>query len=371
MLDSFTDLTAAPPAIWSADDERLECVQVRDETYDVRTFVLRAVEPRTFRYRPGQYMTYTLPVDAQAGAEIRRCYTISTTPTRPDTLSITVKRVPGGPASNWLHDHLQPGMTLAAQGPYGEFSCYITSEQKTPLLFLSAGSGITPLMSMARAFHDLGRDVDLTFVHAARTPADIIFAEELSMMARNLPHFNLAVVCEQRGRASTYAGMLGRVTLLLLQSQVADFVDRDIYCCGPAPFMEAMRTLLQAAGYDMRRYREESFNFETLLDNTPQVGPLAPDAVAPPVTASYEVRFAKRGDVFRCAADHTILQAAQAAGLRVPFSCAQGICGTCRTVKVSGTVEMNDNGGLRPREIKQGWILPCCSKPTSDVVLDR
>jgi ferredoxin-NADP reductase len=259
-------------------------------------------------------------------------------------------------------------MRLSAQGPGGEFSCFGTPEVAAPLLFLSAGSGITPLMSMARAFHDLGHDVDLHFLHAARTPADVIFAEELGLMARNMPGFNLGLICEQRGKVSTYAGMLGRINLLRLQSQVPDFAGRAIYCCGPTPFMAAMRDMLLSAGYDMRRYREESFNFETLsADAAVPAGEAAAEAAA----QSFEVRFAKRGDIFRCAADQTILQAAQAVGLRVPYSCAQGICGTCRTVKTSGEVVMNDNGGLRPREIRQGWILPCCSKPTSDLVLDR
>jgi ferredoxin-NADP reductase len=354
------------PPPWSADDEWLECVQMFDETHDVRTFVLRATEPRSFRFRSGQYMTYGLQT---ADGEIQRCYTIASAPTRPDRLHITCKRVPGGPSSNWLHEHLRPGVRLAARGPGGDFSCFGHADRpagSVPLLFLSGGSGITPLMSMARTFHDLGQDIDLVFVHAARTPADVIFGGELAVIAQHLPRFRVGIICEQRGKVAAYAGMLGRLNLGLLQATVPDFLQRDVYCCGPAPFMAAARSMLTAAGFDMARYREESFSFESVADAAPVLPPASTEAAL-----DFEVRFAKRGDVFRCSSEQTVLQAASAAGLRVPFSCSQGLCGTCRTLKISGEVEMNDQGGLRPREIRQGWVLPCCSRPKSDLVLDR
>jgi ferredoxin-NADP reductase len=372
-----TALATAAAAVWGDDDEWLRCVQVRQETHDVRSFVFRAESPRSFRYRPGQYITLGLPL---AGGTIYRCYTLASSPTRPDTVSITVKRVPGGPSSNWLHDEMKPGMRLAVHGPGGAFSCFGAAGEPpakgtAPLLFLSGGSGITPLMSMARAFHDLGHDADIVFVHAARTPRDIVFAEELALMARMQPRFRLAVVCEQRGDVPGYAGHLGRLSLPMLQSMAPDFLQRDTYCCGPAPFMAAVRAMLPAGGYDMAKYREESFAFETL--ETAPVPATAlnghAQATTPEITPtpSFEIRLAKLGDVFRCSGEQTVLEAATAAGVRMPSSCRSGMCGTCRTVKVSGEVEMQHNGGLRPREVKQGWFLPCCSRPLSDLVLDR
>jgi glycine betaine catabolism B len=368
---AWPDVSAAAPAPWSADDEWVRCVQVRQETHDVRSFIFRAETQRSFRYRPGQHITLSLPIGAEGA---RRCYTLASSPTRPDAISITVKRMPGGPVSNWLHDNMRPGMRLSISGPAGEFSCFergAAGPQAQPLLFLTGGSGITPLMSMARAFHDLGHDADIVFVHAARTPRDVIFAEELALMARNLPRFRLSVVCETRGDVPAYAGLLGRVNLPLLQSIAPDFLQREVYCCGPGPFMGAVRELLREAGHEVARYHEESFVFERSSASSEAVPMGETMEGAGTEAASFEVRLAKRGDVFRCTNGQTVLQAATAAGLRMPFSCQDGVCGTCRTVKISGQVEMHHNGGLRPREIAQGWFLPCCSKPLSDLVLDR
>lgn len=358
------DLAAPPAVVWDSDrDDTLHCVQVRQETHDVKTFVLAADGPRSFRYLPGQFITLELDI---GGQKINRCYTLSSTPTRPDLVSITVKRVPGGPVSNWLHDHLRAGMRLNAIGPSGEFSCFHHAPAPR-YLFLSGGSGITPLMSMTRALHDLGSQADVVFVHCARSPVDLLFPEELTLMARNMQKLRLAMVCEQHTPGSAYAGHLGRMDAARLTHIAPDFLERDIYTCGPAPFMAAIRQLLTAAGYDMARYREESFSF---------AAPTQPDAPAPAaangaVTVAHQIVLSNSGQSFSCRSDQTLLQAAQGAGLRLPSSCSNGVCGTCKTRKTSGEVAMKHNGGIRPREIAQGWILPCCSTPLSDVALER
>lgn len=355
------DLAAPPPAVWNSDrDDTLRCVQVRQETHDVKTFVLSAGGPRHFRYLPGQFITLELDI---GGRKVNRCYTLSSTPTRPDLVSITVKRVPGGPVSNWLHDHLCVGMTLGAIGPSGEFSCFHHAPAPR-YLFLSGGSGITPLMSMTRALHDLGSQADIVFTHCARSPVDLIFPEELTLMARNMAKLRLAMVCEQHAPGSAYAGHLGRMDAARLAHIAPDFMARDIYTCGPAPFMAAIRQLLSVAGYDMTRYREESFSFAA--PTLPEPAPQADGA-----SAVHSIVLQTSGQTFSCRSDQTLLQAAQAAGLRLPSSCSNGVCGTCKTRKKSGEVEMKHNGGIRPREVDQGWILPCCSKPLSDVALER
>ena len=109
----MTDETLPP--LWNPDtDDSLVCVGVRRETHDVLTFVLAADPPRRFAFRPGQFMTYGLEI---GGETVNRCYTISSPPTRPDRISLTVKAVPGGPVSNWLHANLKPGTRLSALGP--------------------------------------------------------------------------------------------------------------------------------------------------------------------------------------------------------------------------------------------------------------
>lgn len=350
------------PGWGSAQDEELICRRVRDETHDVKTFVLAPREPRLFRYLPGQFITLQLLID---GEEINRCYTVSVPPTRPDLLAITVKRHPGGPVSNWLHDHLRPGATLRVVGPAGEFSCF-ARPPASKYLFLSAGSGITPLMSMSRTVVDLGLDADVRFVHSARSPRDIIFRRELAAMTVH-SDFRTAFVCEERGEETNWAGYLGRIDAAMLSLLAPDLLERRVYTCGPRPYMASVRKLIAAAGHDPAWYFEESFSFEDLV--APPAA--APEPAAEPDLASFTVRLERTKRELRCNADQTVLQAGRAAGVVMPSSCTKGICGTCKSRLLSGTVDMKHAGGIRPREIAQGLFLPCCSKPTSNLVIDR
>lgn len=363
---------------WSAEtDDTLVCVRVRPETHDVKTFVFDAPAPRRFAYLPGQFITLSLPIGPE-GEVLHRCYTLSSSPTRPDRLSITVKRVPNGRVSNWLHDHLRAGMRLSANGPAGEFSCFAEGDAAQPwklggkgpqsYLFISGGSGITPVMSMTRALVDLGSETDIVFVHAARSPADLIFADELLLLARQHPHLRVALVCENPDEQRQWTGYTGRLDSALIQRIVPNLAEREVYTCGPAPFMGAVRSMLAAAGHPPSRYREESFSFESLAPAPAE--PKAPDG-GTAAGSTYRVSLSRLGDQFDCRSDQSLLAGAVAAGVRLPASCSTGLCGTCKTKKLSGEVSMSHKGGIRQREIDQGWILPCCSTPLSDVLLER
>lgn len=364
-------------AAWTSDaEETLVCAQVRQETHDVKSFLFMSREGRTFSFEPGQFITLELEID---GETINRCYTISSAPTRPHTISITVKRVPGGKVSNWLHDNLRAGDAVRVLGPAGEFTCARHAAGK--YLFLSAGSGITPLMSMSRSHHELGEDRDIVFVHSARTPDDIIFARELDLIAANQRHFRTSFVCERIGQRTTWPGITGFLTLALLRLIAPDFMEREIFTCGPAPYMKAVRDLLDAAGFDRTRYHEESFSFDAL---SPAGQAAASDEASAAANASasaeasadctatrFAVAFAKTRRDIECGANEHVLDAAKRAGLRLPASCTQGMCGTCKVKLVSGQVDMRHNGGIRQREIDQGMVLLCCSKPLSDLVVDK
>ena len=369
-------LGAALPE-WNPDiDDALVVRAIRDETADVKTFVLAPRNPCVFRYEPGQFITLDLTI---GGESINRCYTISSAPTRPHTISITVKRVPGGPVSNHLHDTLKVGSILRAVGPMGDFSCFRQGAPKPSpkYLFLSGGSGITPLMSMARTFHDLAEPRDIAFVHAARSPADIVFRNELELMARNQPsHFRFAPICEGDSPLQPWHGLRGRLNLGLLNHIAPDYKAREIFVCGPSPFMAAVREMLKGAGFDMARHHEESFDFAELANAEPEIAAevIAAEIVADiakPAAVTYQIEFAKAKRTIECSSDMFVLDAARRAGVRLPSSCSKGLCGTCKSKLVSGTVDMKHGGGIRQREIDAGMALLCCSKPTSDLVVDR
>lgn len=368
---------------WSESDQtELVCRKVLDITHDVKSFVFEAEAGRVFRFVSGQFVTLRVEVD---GKQISRCYTISSPPTRPHTLAITVKRVMGGPVSNWLHDHVVPGTRVSALAPLGAFT--LSGAQAAKYLFLSAGSGITPVMSMTRTLFDLGSDADILFVHSARTPADIIFRRELEAMAAVMPNIRVVHICEGDYPSERWAGLRGRISTAVLQSLAPDLRERVTFTCGPTPYMSEVRRILEESGYDMRNYHEESFSFEALPTSgqLPQVSRDADETSAQPVleadtdsssvsqdeaVTTYAVEFVKSGRTISCRTDESVLDAAFAAGLRPPSSCSQGMCGTCKTTMLSGEVDMQHNGGIRPREVAQSKILICCAKPLSDLRID-
>ncbi|MEU6354934.1 hybrid-cluster NAD(P)-dependent oxidoreductase [Streptomyces sp. NPDC047072] len=338
---------------WTDEDTDglLVCRQVHALTPDVSTFVLQPLQPRLFHHDPGQFLTLGVDID---GRPVERCYTISSPPTRPHALTITVKRV--GPVSNWLHDHLRPGRTVRARGPLGNFS--FVRHPAPKYLFLSGGSGATPLMSMTRTLYDLAHPADVVFVHSARTPEDILFRRELDLVAATAPTISVAHVCEKDGASGLWDGPRGRLTLDLLRRIAPDFREREVFTCGPGGYMAAVRDMLTMAGADMDRYHEESFTFDA-----------APATHAPQGDA-FTIEFTRSRRTLTCDADTTLLAAASRAGLTLPASCAQGMCGTCKTTLLSGSVDMRHNGGIRPREIAQDKILLCCSRPRENLVLD-
>jgi ferredoxin-NADP reductase len=220
-------------------------------------------------------------------------------------------------------------------------------------------------MSMARSHYDLAADADIVFVHNARTPADIIFRAELGLIAQSLPDFRVVAVCEADSPGERWGGYRGRLTLPMLHLFAPDFRERTIFTCGPTAYMAAVRTMLEEERFDISRYHEESFRIEDMA--------VSPELRAPPSNLGepHSIQFTKSGRKVTCHATTTILEAARSAGMRLPSSCTRGLCGTCKSRLVSGKVDMQHSGGIRQREIDQGQILICCSKPLCDLVIDR
>ncbi|RHW25863.1 hybrid-cluster NAD(P)-dependent oxidoreductase [Nocardioides immobilis] len=360
---------------WADEDQTvLVCTAVSDVTHDVKNFVFEPEGDQLFEFDAGQFLTLMLDID---GTRVNRCYTISSPPTRPNRIAITVKRVAGGKVSNWVHDNIVPGSKVTALAPLGAFT--LTSRPAEKLLFLSAGSGITPLMSMLRTLYDLGSDADVVFLHSARTPSDIVFRSELAAIETLMPNLRVVHVCEADYPSERWGGMRGRLSPTMLHTIVPDLLERTIFNCGPVPYMDAVRRILGELDYDLGSYHEESFTFDdpAMPGATPPPEGVAYEDIAvaaPPAgddgVATYSVEFTKSGRTVTCRADENVLDVALAAGVRLPSSCSQGMCGTCKLSKLSGEVEMNHNGGIRPREIAAGKILVCCSKPLSDLSLD-
>ena len=336
----------------------LECTSVTEEAPDVMTFTFQANKPVWFRYLPGQFVTLEIPVGPEP---VMRTYTLSSSPSRPYSVAVTVKAQKDSIGTRWMFENLKPGMTIRAFGPLGDFSYVKHPGEK--YLFISAGSGITPMMSMTRDMADRAPLSDIVFVNCARTPADIIFRHELEGLAQVMPHLNLGFVVERAGQSHVWSGLRGFVDRAKISLLAPDFLERTVFCCGPEPFMAAVRSALESAGFDMSRYHQESFQpalpvVEDVLSEVAEA-----DAAA-------TVSFAMSGKKGQCKPGDTVLKTARASGVRIGAACESGLCGTCKVLLVSGQVDMNHNGGILDEEIEEGYILACCSRPKGDIEVE-
>lgn len=332
------------------------CVDIVRENWNVKTFRFSLAHPEArASFQPGQYVT--LGVDTGSDT-LYRCYTISSAPGAHGdaTFDITVKRSPSGAVSPWLHDRLAVGNRLQVSRPAGDF--VLPANPDEPLLFAAGGVGITPLMAMARAVHARGGRADVQFLQFVRTPRDMLFHDELLRMAHAsrgiTPHFYTS----DEASADFPSAVLSKA---VLDRTTPDWTARQILCCGPDPFMSAMRTLFLENGGAESRFHQERFQL--------------PEQVPAHVPASLGVsrlRLSQSRVEVDCAPGTAILDALHALpnGPRIPNACRSGVCGTCKLRKLEGQVEMNHGGGITDEEIDEGYILPCCSVPLSDVTIE-
>ena len=347
---------------WNAARQMLVCTAVHDEAPDVKTFTFAAEGGGWFRYQPGQFVTLELRT---RDGDLHRTYTISSTPSRPYAISVTVKAQPGSIGTRWMFDHLRPGSRVRAYGPNGHFT--LNQRPGRKFLFVSAGSGITPTMSMLRFLSDCAPATDVVFINSARRPEDIIFREELALLAARMPNLSLGFLPESRSAGLVWAGLTGRIDRHKMALLAPDFIRREVYCCGPEPFMKAVSGMLRAEGFDMGHYHQESFGAASIAQNVRQQ---AEERAAGDGIEGVAVDFLGSGRKAPCEPGQTVLQAARAAGVRIPAACESGICGTCKVLKRDGEVDMRHNGGISNEDIAAGFILACCSRPLRDVAVE-
>lgn len=384
LLEDLVERQSEIP-IWSKGTIDLKIVDIIDETVDTKTFRMVGTKPVLFSFKPGQFVTLNIPID---GKTVKRSYSISSSPSRPHTLELTVKRVPGGLVSNWMCDELKLGDVLNAKGPAGKFTCFGFPERK--LLFIGAGSGITPVMSMLRWVVDTAADVDAYLFVSARTPHDIIFRNELNWMSSRHSGIRVGITCTGRpSGAEAWTGITGRCSGEMLQMMVPDLMERHAFMCGPEPFMDSVTDGLRSVGYPIEHLHSESFGGARVVPDA-KVEPrdvvkndagvsLSPEAFeksvaaleVPVDTATFQVTFAKSGVTVTTAGEADILELAEANGVdEIDYACRSGSCGQCVVKCSSGTVEMDEDCAIDDDEKAEGMIYACCSIPTSDVVID-
>ncbi|OKH52589.1 flavodoxin [Calothrix sp. HK-06] len=383
---------------WKKGELTARCQEIINETHDVKTF--RFVVPQIlFTYKPGEFVNLELKIN---GEEISRSYSISSTPSRPHSLDITVKRVQNGLMSNWLHDNIKVGDEVKLRGPYGKFTCFANPSPK--LLFISAGSGITPMMSMSRWLLDTVAKVDIVFFHSARFPKDIIYRQELELMSARHPNFHLALSTTRHEVGYSWSGLTGRLDAKMLLLTAPDLETRTVYVCGSESFMESTKQILESIGFPMQNYYEESFGAPrkkpqktsqsiTAEVNNSGLKHLLGNISSPTFCANTSVLmkpstsiassssqllnnqntlvFKKSGKEVICDGEENILSIAELEGVKIRNSCRAGTCGSCKKLKIKGDLRLEaEPEGLDESEIQEGYILTCISYPQGKVVID-
>jgi ferredoxin-NADP reductase len=336
-LSAVEDALAGVHPLLSLTAVRARVVRIVDETATTKTFVL---QPNALwaGAQAGQFVRVQLEIN---GRRVERAYSLSSR-TGARRIAFTVKRQDPGLVSNHLHTEVKVGDVLTISQALGEFVLPDTLPAK--LLLLSAGSGITPVMSMLRDLKARNYQGNVVFLHVCRAPDDLIFATQLQALAAEFAGLRLVL---------HYDASAGLFSPQVLAQQVPDLGERSTWMCGPAGFMDAISAYWETQGMDSSLFSERFVGAPVL----PSTAPGTPVAVS----------FANSGTTFTTQGTDPLLVQAERAGLTPKHGCRIGICRSCQCVKASGTVENLQTGDVSsaPNEL----IRLCISTARSDVAL--
>lgn len=331
--------------LWSAREVRGRVLQVRRETEDSATLVIKPGWGFNFDYQPGQYIGIGLLMD---GRWRWRSYSLTSAPAakRPHpgsgparTVTITVKAMPEGFLSSHLVAGVEPGTIVRLAAPQGNF--VLPDPAPASILFLTAGSGITPVMSMLRTLVRRNQIGDIVHLHSAPTESDVMFRAELAALTTEHPGYRM-----QLRQTRTQ----GRLDLSVLDQEVPDWRDRQTWACGPEGMLAEAERVWSAAGIGERLHLERF-----------AVSRAAPSGAGGTVT------FAQSGRTVAADAATSLMDAGEGAGVQMPFGCRMGICQSCVVNLVEGHVRDLRTG----QEHDPGTrVQTCVSAASGDCVLD-
>lgn len=338
--------------------------EVRRETDDavsVRFAVPETLRAR-FAFKPGQHLTLRRVVD---GEEHRRSYSLCAG-IDDGEWRIGIRELPGGLFSTWANRELRAGDVVEVLPPDGAFCLEPDPACARHVLLIGAGSGITPLLSIAKSVLAREPDSQVSLLYGNRRCATVMFREALEdLKDAHLGRFALYHVFSREPQEAELfdgrldAARLERFLATLLPPETID----EAFLCGPAAMLDALAPVLVARGVPEERVHVERFGTDTLPPPAREAvvahGPAA-ELVVIADGLRRELRLTRHG--------MSILDAARAAGLDLPFSCKSGVCSTCRARLIEGTVAMDRNFALMKSDLAAGFILSCQAHPTSDRV---
>lgn len=347
----------------------LKVKEIINETHDAITIVFHEPEEK-FTYKSGQFLTLIVTID---GKEIRRAYSLCSSPYTEDDLAVTVKRVEGGLMSNWLPDNLKVGDTIKVMEPMGVFTTEFEKSNKRHVIMFAGGSGITPMLSIIKSMLTKEPESIISLIYCNRNINSIIFKEELSKWETDYEgrlHV-IHVLDDAPMNWQGYSGLLNHEMLKKLFERIPDWGhEKTTYLmCGPEGMMKNVETLLSAQEIPKENIFKESFVAGTIdkeLKNVETV--TGEDKVTErEVTIHYD------GDEHKIMVppDKTILETALDLGIDLPYSCQSGLCTACRGKCISGKVKLDEEEGLSESELEEGYVLTCVGHPlTEDVIIE-
>jgi ferredoxin-NADP reductase len=323
--------------LWSARELRGRILDVRRETADSATLVIKPGWGFEFDYQPGQYIGIGVLVD---GRWRWRSYSLTSSPERTaKTITITVKAMPEGFLSTHLVGGVAAGTIVRLAAPQGNF--VMPDPAPGAVLFLTGGSGITPVMSMLRTLARRDQITDVVHIHSAPTESDVMFGAELAELAQTHPGYRLQV---RATRAQ------GRLDLHMLTDEVPDWRDRETWACGPQGMLQAAERVWAEAGIASRLHLERF-----------SVSKAAPRGQGGSVT------FARSGKTATADGATSLMDAGENLGVQMPFGCRMGICQSCVVALVDGHVRDLRTGVEHEPGTR---VQTCISAASGDCVLD-
>jgi ferredoxin-NADP reductase/MOSC domain-containing protein YiiM/ferredoxin len=362
----LNEVSGNPPPAWNGF-RGLRVARMMSETSAVTSLWLAAEDGTALpAARAGQFVAVRLHPDPAAAAIIRS-YSLSAEPGA-DEYRISVKLEPGGAAGTYLHNHVEAGDTVEVAAPRGTFTLRAGN---SPLILISAGIGVTPVLAMLYdlAAQQAGREV--WWLHGARNRAEDAFAEEVQDLLARLNNAH-AHICyshpdpgDKPGRWYTTPGRLTAEVITALGIPR----DADAYLCGPASFMAQSGAALIGLGFEPARVHTEVFGAVPAI--TPGISATSEGPVHPPPGPPGHgpaVSFARSSLTVNWDGDYdAILELAEACNVPTRWSCRTGVCHTCETLMLAGSVTYAPAPVDAPAD---GNVLICCAQPTDDIVLD-
>jgi ring-1,2-phenylacetyl-CoA epoxidase subunit PaaE len=344
--------------------------KVVQETKDTVSIVFEQPEQNPIKYKSGQFLTLIVPMN---GKEVRRAYSLCSSPYVDQDLAVTVKRVDDGLMSNWLPDHLKTGSKVKVMEPMGQFTTEYTKERKRHLIMFAGGSGITPMMSIIKSLLAQEPDSIVSVIYCNRDIDSIIFKDTLEQMQTN-DEGRLHVIHVLDNAPMNwqgYSGLLNHDMLTKLFERIPDWgiTNTTYLMCGPEGMMKNVDSLLALRHIPDDKIFKESF-VQGIIDKNDKKTTV--EAV-PEKLQAREVTIRYDGQEYKVMVppDKAILETALDQGIDLPYSCQSGLCTACRGKALSGKVKLDEEEGLSQSERAEGYVLTCVGHPlTDDVVIE-